>query len=94
VEVADNGPGIRAEVLERVFDPFVTTKPEGKGTGLGLAISRRLATAMGGELTGRNRRSGGAAFTLALPLAKLEGRLEEPSTEGLGPLRHASLPAG
>lgn len=69
VEVADSGPGIPDELMDRIFLPFVTSKSEAGGTGLGLAISRRLARAMGGELTARNRPSGGAAFRLTLPLA-------------------------
>jgi signal transduction histidine kinase len=67
VEVADSGPGIPPEFLDRIFQPFVTTKADSGGTGLGLAISRRLARAMGGDLTARNRASGGAAFRLSLP---------------------------
>ena len=68
LEVEDNGPGIAAEVADRIFDPFVTTKPAGEGTGLGLAISRRLATSMGGSLTAGRGSAGGARFTLRLPL--------------------------
>ena len=48
--VADDGPGLPDMVRERLFEPFVTTKPVGQGTGLGLAISQRLAREMGGEL--------------------------------------------
>lgn len=68
LEVRDDGPGIAPEVLDNIFDPFITTKPEGEGTGLGLAISRRLARAWGGDLTARNVEPRGAAFTLVLPL--------------------------
>lgn len=49
IEVEDTGPGVPAEVRERLFEPFVTSKT--KGTGLGLAISRKLVRAMGGELS-------------------------------------------
>ncbi|MEX2531861.1 MAG: PAS domain-containing sensor histidine kinase [Gemmatimonadota bacterium] len=69
VEVIDDGPGIPEESLDRIFQPFVTSKPEGKGTGLGLPISRRLAEELGGALTVRNLPHGGAAFTLRLPLS-------------------------
>jgi signal transduction histidine kinase len=51
VEIVDDGPGIPAEQLERIFDPFVTTKPVGHGTGLGLDIARRLARLNDGEIT-------------------------------------------
>lgn len=67
VEVADTGPGVPPELLERIFQPFITTRSDSGGTGLGLAISRRLARAMGGDLQARNRSSGGAAFRLFLP---------------------------
>ena len=69
IEVHDDGPGIDEDVLPTVFEPFVTTKPEGEGTGLGLAISRRLARSMDGSLEARNRPDGGASFVLSLPLA-------------------------
>ncbi len=67
IEVADDGPGIPAEILDRVFQPFTTTKPEGEGTGLGLAISRRLARTWGGDLTARNLEPHGASFVLTIP---------------------------
>lgn len=70
IEVADTGPGIPDSLVDEVFTPFMTTKVGEGGTGLGLAISRRLAMAMGGELTARNRASGGAAFRLVLPLVR------------------------
>ena len=50
VEIADTGVGIAPTLLERVFDPFVTTKPRGVGTGLGLYVCRNVVTALGGEL--------------------------------------------
>jgi C4-dicarboxylate-specific signal transduction histidine kinase len=51
-----------------VFTPFFTTKEE--GTGLGLAISQRIVMSLGGTLEAGNRETGGARFTLSLPLAK------------------------
>jgi len=65
--VADTGEGIAPELLDRIFEPFVTTKPW--GTGLGLAISAGMAAMHGGTLRASNRAAGGAQFTLSLPLA-------------------------
>lgn len=74
IEMRDSGPGIADEALERIFEPFYTTKPQGRGTGLGLAVSRDLATDWGGRLEYVVERSGeaearGAQFRLVLPLA-------------------------
>ena len=66
VDVADNGPGIGADVIETLFDPFVTTKPPGEGTGMGLAISWVIVRDHGGELRAANSGSG-ATFTVSLP---------------------------
>ena len=69
VEVQDTGPGIPAEVMGRLFEPFFTTTADRKGTGLGLAISRHLMSQMGGQLVAANSGAGGALFTLTLPQA-------------------------
>jgi two-component system NtrC family sensor kinase len=76
VEFADTGPGLSAEVMGHLYDPFFTTKPKGKGTGLGLYVSRDIMARLGGELTAANRAGGGAVFALHLPLtpaARTEG---------------------
>lgn len=73
VSVADSGSGINESVLEKLFTPFVTTKPN--GVGLGLGICRRIAEAHGGALTGINQASGGAKFQLTLPI--LDGNASE-----------------
>jgi two-component system NtrC family sensor kinase len=67
IRVEDDGPGIPAEVLGRLFTPFFTTKPPGKGTGLGLAVSRHLLAQFEGSLTAQNRDGRGAAFIITLP---------------------------
>jgi signal transduction histidine kinase len=72
IRVADTGPGIPAGSEEAVFEEFLQIAAGNKakrepGSGLGLAISRRLARAMGGDLTARNGGEGGAVFTLSLP---------------------------
>jgi two-component system C4-dicarboxylate transport sensor histidine kinase DctB len=64
--VRDNGHGI--EDLERLFEPFYTTKPPGDGVGLGLAISSGIVNDLGGRLTARNAASGGAVFEVQLPI--------------------------
>lgn len=64
--VMDSGPGIAADALPRLFEPFFSTR-EG-GLGLGLSLCETLAQGMGGSLTAANRPGGGAVFTLRLPL--------------------------
>jgi len=67
VTVRDSGPGIAEDMMERLFEPFVSTKHG--GLGLGLAISRSIALRFHGQLGAENHPDGGAIFTLALPLA-------------------------
>jgi two-component system C4-dicarboxylate transport sensor histidine kinase DctB len=76
--VTDTGPGIRADILARLFEPFVTSKPAGAGLGLGLVISAQLVRAAGGTLRAANRDEGGACFTVDLPIATLQ---EQPQRE-------------
>jgi len=66
--VADEGPGVPEEEMERIFDVYYTHEAAGQGIGLGLPLSRRLARLLGGDLTVANRPEGGAVFTLRLPL--------------------------
>ncbi len=69
IEVCDDGPGIRAEVGDRLFQPFFTTRAAAGGTGLGLWLSRAIVEEEGGTLSWRNRAEGGAAFTVELPVS-------------------------
>ncbi|WP_374384213.1 sensor histidine kinase [Dongia sp.] len=69
IKVCDNGPGIRAEEMDRIFEPFFTTKPVGEGTGLGLYVSYGLAEEQGGHLEVANVPDGGVEFLLTIPLA-------------------------
>lgn len=69
IEVDDTGPGIPEAVLERIWQPFFTTKERGKGTGLGLAISRQTVRSLGGELRAHNKAGEtGAVFTVKIPI--------------------------
>jgi len=66
--VEDDGPGIDADVLDQIFEPFVTTKPVGEGTGLGLAVCHTLVSQVGGHIDAENLPDGGARFALRLPI--------------------------
>jgi two-component system C4-dicarboxylate transport sensor histidine kinase DctB len=67
IAVADNGPGIPAEMIDRIFDPFVTTKPVGKGLGLGLSITYGIVQDFQGRIHAANRPEGGAEVVIELP---------------------------
>jgi hypothetical protein len=66
-DVEDDGPGILPEHLNRIWDPFFTTKPVGQGTGLGLSITQRIVTTHGGDIRVASTPGHGARFTLTLP---------------------------
>jgi two-component system, NtrC family, sensor kinase len=68
IHVQDTGPGIPPEHIDRIFEPFMTTKEPGKGTGLGLAIAARVIDGMDGTIRARNTDEG-ALFTILLPAA-------------------------
>jgi signal transduction histidine kinase len=67
IEVEDTGPGIPADRLVRIWDPFYTTKPPGKGTGLGLSISQTIVEQHGGSIRVENVDPHGARFVVELP---------------------------
>jgi two-component system sensor kinase FixL len=67
IQVADTGVGLSRDVLDRLFEPFVSTKPDGMG--VGLAICRRIAEAQGGSITVAAGAEAGTVFTLTLPIA-------------------------
>jgi signal transduction histidine kinase len=80
VEVQDSGTGIAADKLERIFEPFVTSKPD--GLGMGLSICRSIIERHGGRLWAANNPDRGATFSITLPVTR------EP-----GPVAHATPPA-
>jgi len=67
IKVADNGKGIPQKVLDKIFQPFFTTKPTGQGTGLGLSLSYDIVKAHGGELKVETKEEEGTIFTIELP---------------------------
>ena len=69
LEIADSGPGVPAPDRERIFEPFYTTKPDGKGTGLGLPIVRNIVDQHLGEIAVGDADLGGAAFVVSLPVS-------------------------
>lgn len=71
IAISNSGPTIASDVLQRMFEPFVTTKPAGKGLGLGLMLSNHIARSFGGELRARNLMPRGAEFVALLPLANI-----------------------
>ncbi len=68
IQVVDHGQGVKPENLDRIFDPFYTTKSPGKGTGLGLALAYRIIEGHGGLISVQGTRDGGACFTVHLPV--------------------------
>jgi signal transduction histidine kinase len=69
VKVKDNGSGIPQKVLDKIFQPFFTTKPTGQGTGLGLSLSYDIIKAHGGEIKVETRENEGTTFIIQLPLS-------------------------
>lgn len=69
--VSDIGKGIPADVQDRIFEPFYTTKDVGKGTGLGLSVSHGIITKMGGTINVKSEVDHGTTFTITLPLEEV-----------------------
>ncbi len=66
--ITDNGPGIPAEAINRIFDRYFTTKKPGEGTGLGLFVTKKLVESLGGEIKVRSRSGLNTTFTVTLPV--------------------------
>jgi two-component system NtrC family sensor kinase len=72
-EITDNGPGISASELPRIWDPFWTTKEEGEGTGLGLSVVHGIVTGHGGTIDVETRVGAGTTFAISLPAFGRDG---------------------
>ena len=68
ISVADNGKGIPQKIVDKIFQPFFTTKPTGQGTGLGLSLSYDIVKAHGGELEVETNEGEGSKFVILLPV--------------------------
>ncbi|HSH20797.1 MAG TPA: ATP-binding protein [Draconibacterium sp.] len=68
ISVSDNGPGIPASIIDKIFQPFFTTKPTGQGTGLGLSLSYDIVKAHGGELKVETKEDQGTEFIIQIPI--------------------------
>src|SRR6266705_5177632 len=86
IEVEDTGAGIPANLLERIFNPFFTTKPTGSGTGLGLSISLGIVREHGGRIWAENAPQGGARFVIELPLVSPHATDEFQTTPAAAPV--------
>jgi len=80
IEVEDTGGGIPANLIERIFNPFFTTKPTGSGTGLGLSISLGIVREHEGRIWAENVASSGARFIVELPIIQPRASGEMPAT--------------
>lgn len=92
IEVSDDGPGIPKEISSRVFDPFFTTKPPGVGTGLGLAIVYRIVEQHEGKVVFENIPTGGAKFTIELPILLIPEQEARSAVSGV-PAAARKMPA-
>ena len=68
IRIHDNGLGIPPHIIDKIFQPFFTTKPTGQGTGLGLSLSYDIVKAHGGELKVQTKEEEGTTFSVQLPI--------------------------
>ena len=90
LEITDNGPGISASALPRIWDPFWTTKEEGEGTGLGLSVVHGIVTSHGGTIDVDTRVGAGTTFAISLPAFGRDGSDGHAAIESVptGPATH------
>jgi len=71
IKVSDNGGGIPQNIIDKIFQPFFTTKPTGQGTGLGLSLSYDIIKAHGGEIKVETEEGEGSGFVIQLPIVEV-----------------------
>ncbi len=91
IEVEDTGAGIPANLIERIFNPFFTTKPTGSGTGLGLSISLGIVREHEGKIWAENAQQAGARFVVEVPLTEARASGEQAAATPVQPLGSDSL---
>lgn len=95
IEVEDTGPGFADDIIDRVFEPFFTTRDAGGGTGLGLAVAHSIVEEHGGAITAGNHGGGGARIAIRLPRAEAAAAQAGNETTGNAGVAHRRLaPAG
>ncbi|NWH04643.1 cache domain-containing protein [Desulfobacter latus] len=85
LSVSDNGCGIDSETLEMIFEPYFTTKAQGKGTGLGLAVVHGIVKEYGGEIFVTSKSDKGSSFEVCIPLMKSEYNLLTDDLQNVAP---------
>ncbi len=78
IRFRDTGPGIAEDTIDKIFDPFFSTKATGKGSGLGLSVCHSIVTDLGGTISAQNGDSGGCTFTVRLPLSTATASERQP----------------
>ena len=81
LEVEDSGPGIPPDIIEKIFDPFFSTKKRGKGTGLGLSVVYGIVRSHNGKITVDSKPGSGARFRIEFPEYQVEGQKGESMNE-------------
>ena len=84
IGIKDNGPGIPQKILDKIFQPFFTTKPTGQGTGLGLSLSYDIVKVHGGELSVRNPSVKVNTLPAESAVAEQAGKVDEGNADHLG----------